>query len=189
MLPMRRRRSVYLFDTVVLSNFALAGRLDLLVTRYGKAVMITLEVLDEVTDGVVAGYSALREIEDAWDTGRFSRAEALADKDERATYRELLRTLAPGEASCIACAGPCAGIVVTDDRTARQCCAGRGIPFTGTIGILIACCADGILSADDADATVVDRGVVVGGEAGELAVELDHQQLVALERALDPAGV
>ena len=51
-------------DTVVLSNFALAGRFGLLVTRYGPRALITPEVRDEITDGVVAGYSRLCEVED-----------------------------------------------------------------------------------------------------------------------------
>ena len=50
--------------------------------------------------------------------------------------RELLRILAPGEASCIAQAKARGGVVITDDRAARQCCHERGVVFTGTIGIL-----------------------------------------------------
>ena len=49
--------AVLFFDTVTLSNFRLAGRLDLLITRYGARARVTPEVLDEVTDGVVAGFA------------------------------------------------------------------------------------------------------------------------------------
>ena len=62
------------FDTVTLSNFALVGRLDLLIRRYGRRACITSQVLDEVTDGIVAGYSKLREVEDAVSAGTFSGA-------------------------------------------------------------------------------------------------------------------
>ncbi len=158
---MRRGKGPYLFDTVSLSNFALVGRLELLVERYGKRAVVTPEVLDEVTDGVSAGYVALREIEDAVDGGRLSRADRLPAPAERQTYRELLRTLAPGEASCIAHVAEHGGVVVTDDRAARQCCSERGITFTGTIGILKACSIDGTLSTEEADdilQSMIDAG-------------------------------
>ena len=48
----------YYFDTVTLSNFALARRFDLLTGRYGGRLHITPEVLGEIMDGIAAGYSA-----------------------------------------------------------------------------------------------------------------------------------
>ena len=80
---------------------------------------------------------------------------------ERDLFVELLRTLGTGEASCIALAVGWGGVVVTDDRTARRYCAGRGIPVTGTIGILRALCADRIVSAEEADALLA-RMVAIG---------------------------
>ncbi len=142
----------YFFDTVSLCNFALAKSLDLLVSRYGLRARITQEVLDEVTDGVVAGHAGLRAIEDAVADARFSRAPSPTSPDERESYRQMLRILAPGEASCIACAKARGGIVVTDDKTARECCTERGVKFTGTIGILKACSQTGSLTPEAADA-------------------------------------
>lgn len=138
------------FDTVTLSNFALAGRLDLLVTRYGQRAHVAPEVLDEVIDGIVAGFPSLRDLEAAVGDGRLVSAPTL-DADERVVFRELLRILGPGEAACIACAKIRGGVVVTDDRTARECCVERGLPCTGTIGILKACVLDGTLTASTAD--------------------------------------
>ena len=158
---MLERKRDYVLDTVTLSNFALAGRLELLVLRYGRRVRITPEVLDEVSDGAIAGYSALNAIEKAVAAADFSHAGSPASTAERAIYRELLRILAPGEASCIAYAKTHGAVVVTDDRTARECCGERGVTFIGTIGILKACCLDGTLSAEDADATLqamIDAG-------------------------------
>ncbi|MDP6490525.1 MAG: hypothetical protein QGH42_08665 [Kiritimatiellia bacterium] len=152
---MREPAPSYLFDTVTLSNFALAGHFELLIARYGRRAMITPEVLDEVTDGVVAGYYALSEIEKAANEGRIGRTTPLP-APARQTYRELLRILAPGEASCIAHAAVLNGVVVTDDRTARQCCSERSISVTGTIGILTACCSDGTLSPEDGDTLLHD---------------------------------
>ena len=137
------------FDTVALSNFALAGRLEVLVARYGVCLQITNEVLDEISDGVAAGHGALAGILALAAAGAVSVTGL--ETAERELYVELLRTLGPGEASCIAAAASRKGVVVSDDRAARAGCTECNVPFTGTIGILKACCRDGVLSADTAD--------------------------------------
>ena len=118
----------YFFDTIVLSNFALSGRFDLLIDRYGPRAQITPEVLDEVSAGIVAGYRGLKQIEVAVEKGACSAASPLTIA-ERTIYRELLGTLGSGEASCITCAQCGGGLVATDDRAARSCCSetGRGL--------------------------------------------------------------
>ena len=151
---------VLFFDTVTLSNFALAGAMDLLVVRYGSRAHITPEVLDEVADGVVAGYDALLQIEDAVAAGSLGNAPSLTSA-ERGIYRSLLRVLAPGEASCIACAKARGGTVVTDDRMARARCAELGVSCTGTIGILKASVSAGELPPAAADA-ILDRMIAAG---------------------------
>ena len=140
----------FFFDTVTLSNFVLSGRLDLVITRYGPRANVTPQVLDEIADGIVAGYSGLQEVETAVATGRLSGVERFSPK-ERDTYRELLQTLSPGEVSCITLAQTRGGIVATDDRAARSYCFDRGVVFTGTVGILKACVLDGTLSPRGAD--------------------------------------
>ena len=137
-------------DTITLSNFALAGRLDILIKRFDARLLVTLEVRDEVSDGIIAGFHELHEIETAIIEKEFSKASPLTE-EERETYRELLRTMGPGEASCIASAVSRGGIVVTDDRMAREVCTERGVACTGTIGILKACCVDGTLEHSEAD--------------------------------------
>lgn len=148
------------FDTVTLSNFALAGRLDLLTQRYGSRACITPQVLDEIIDGIVAGYAALREIEDAVGAGAFSSSGVLS-AEERESYRGLLRALSPGEASCVSCAKTRGGAVATDDTAVRACCIDLGVEFTGTIGILKAMALDGSVAPREADAVLqamVDTG-------------------------------
>jgi predicted nucleic acid-binding protein len=141
------------FDTVTLSNFALARRVDLLVDRYGQRARITQEVRNEVLEGIVAGYPALGAIEVALEEERLGAAGNLT-AEERRIYRELLRSLGPGEASCVAWAKARGGTVVTDDRAARGACGERDVLVTGTIGILKACVQDGTLEAEEADATL-----------------------------------
>ena len=151
---------MYFFDTVTLSNFALADRLDLLVSRYGTDLCVTEEVRTELAQGVMVGYENLTAIEEIIGEVRFNTASPMSPGESR-EYRELLRTLGPGEASCIAMAKHRSGTVVTDDKTARQCCAHRGVPFTGTIGILHAMCVGGLLTPRDSDmvlSAMVDAG-------------------------------
>ena len=134
----------------MLSNFALLGRFDLLIDRYGPRAQITPEVLDEVSAGIVAGHQELKQIEVAVEKGACSAAPPLS-RAERTIYRESLYTLGSGEASCIACAQCRGDLVATDDRAASSCCSGQGVGFTGTIGILKACCREGILAPQEAD--------------------------------------
>ncbi len=148
------------FDTCTLSNFALAGRLDLLTQRYGRRAQVTPEVLAEAIDGIVAGCAELRTVEDAATAGRLTLADVLSAQ-ERQIYRGLLRVLSPGEAACISCAKSRGGLVVTDDMTARQCCTENGVECTGTIGILKACVLDGTISPREADEilqTMIEAG-------------------------------
>ena len=150
---MPRRKGDWYFDTVTLSNFALARRLDLLVARYGRRVQVTGEVFEELLDGVIGGHALLADVEAAVRGGHFSLAVPLGPSGI-VFYKVLLRTLAPGEASCVAQAKARGGRVVTDDRAARSRCVEQGVPFTGTIGILKASCLDGTLKAEEADAVL-----------------------------------
>jgi predicted nucleic acid-binding protein len=160
MLSMPERGRLFFFETVTLSNFALVRRLDILADRYGRRVHITREVLDELLEGMVAGHAALSEVETALVSRVFTAAAPLSD-DERGVYRQILQALSPGEASCVACAGARRGVVVTDDRAAREICTARSLPFTGTLGILIACCKDRSLLPQDADAAL--QGMIDSG--------------------------
>ena len=153
------RDRLFFCDTVTLSNFVLAGAVDLLVSRYGRRLVLTDEVLDEVAGGIVAGYTELAMVEGVLEKGHLGRTSVTAK--EWKTKLDCLRTLGSGESSCIACAFHRKGTVMTDDRAARRYCDERGIPFTGTVGILLAACRDGDLEVHQADAILarmVERG-------------------------------
>jgi predicted nucleic acid-binding protein len=146
---MRKRAAEYVFDSVVLSNFALANGLAVLGMRYKGRGVITSEVLDELARGIDSGHSALSAVLDIVADGVF-REEHLSLK-ERQSYMGLLRTLGSGEASCIALVKTRHMTVVSDDRAARAACRDAGVTFTGTVGILVACHGDGTLTMDAAD--------------------------------------
>lgn len=148
---MPKKRASFYFDTVTLSNFALAGRMDLLVKRYGRKLWITSEVSNEIASGIVAGYKELERIERLLQRKMFTLTAGPQTKAERSLFLQLLRTLSSGEASAIAAAKIHGGVVVTDDRAARTMCDEHKIVVTGTIGILMACCSDGEITPEDAD--------------------------------------
>ena len=158
--PPMPEKAFYFSDAVVLSNFALARRLDLLVERYGQRGQITSEVLDEISEGIAAGYADLTTIEQSIASATLGSAESLSPT-ERTEFRALLQNLGPGEASCIVCAQSRGGTVVTDDSAARAICTERSLPLTGTIGILKACCRARTLSPHQADTilqAMIDAG-------------------------------
>lgn len=139
------------FGTGTLSNFALSGAFDLLVDRYGRSLRVTEQVRAELAAGRIRGYSELGAVEQALAAGSIVPAEPMTSPESE-LFAELLRTLGSGEASCVALARHRGGIAATDDRAARSCCAERGIPVTGSIGILKALCIDRTITPEDADA-------------------------------------
>ncbi len=156
---MPEEKAPFFFDTVSISNFALADCLDLIAQRYGKRTLLTSEVMDEIEEGLVQGYTELRRVDGLVQEGRF-RTTALS-LEERRLYMAMLQNLGSGEASAIACAKHRDRVVVTDDRAARSSCQEHAVRFTGTIGILKACCAASMITPEEADdllATMVKRG-------------------------------
>jgi predicted nucleic acid-binding protein len=134
------------FDTVVLSNFAFADNgILFLKNRYQKRGIITLQVMQEIAKTTYAGYPLLDEL------SKIKFRKITLRDNELDDYLKLLRQLGEGEASCIAAAMHRKGIVVTDDRCARNSCKDKNVPVTGTIGILKAAYLDATLELDIAD--------------------------------------
>lgn len=139
----------WFFDAVVLSNFLFADAVTLLKERYRNKGIITREVYDEIPAGF-AEYPELKNVEKLLDDKSF-RLVSLSKK-ARKFYLELILHLGKGESACIASAKVNPGVVVTDDRAARQQCRNMDIPVTGTIGILKTSVSTGQTSLIQADA-------------------------------------
>jgi predicted nucleic acid-binding protein len=134
---------VILLDATVLSNFARAGRLDLLRLALPEATT-TPQVLTELQNGVDAGYFPAG----SWD---WLGVTELTTREE--VYLSKLRViLGDGEAACIAVLIESPGILFSDDLLARRQAQRRGIPVSGTLGILLSLVQAGRLSRDEADA-------------------------------------
>ncbi len=141
-------RKNWYFDTVSLSNFLLSGSDFILKTRYHRNGFITEEVYDEICAGFIK-YPVLQNFE-ALINGKAFMLISLSNQ-ARKSYSKMITHLGKGEASCIAAAKELRGIVVTDDRAARQQCHRFDILFTGTIGILKACVMDRTINLSQAD--------------------------------------
>ena len=138
----------WIFDTATLSNFLLSDSTFILEIRYPKRGLITSEIYDELSAGMVE-YPKLKHIDQLVDDEIF-KLVSLSRKEHK-HFRQLIVHLGKGEASCIAYAKERDVIVATDDRSARRQCSHMKIPVTGTIGILKASVLDGHLKLDQAD--------------------------------------
>jgi len=138
----------WIFDTVALSNFLLSDSIFIIENRYRRRGLITREIYDEISAGMVE-YPKLKHIDQLVDDEIFKQVSL--SRKEHNHFRELIVHLGKGEASCIAYAKERNVIVVTDDRSARKQCSQMQIPLTGTIGILKASVLDEHLKLDQAD--------------------------------------
>lgn len=148
-MSLMRKPHMWFFDCVSLSNFALSDSLPLLVKRYSGRLGVTVQVADEISEGVRDGYAKLAGIQDLLNAGAFILIAPTVSEHDR--YGAFLRTLSAGEASTIAVAAERGGVVVTDDLAARAVCQGKRIPFTGTLGIMQACVNDKLVSSAEAE--------------------------------------
>ena len=153
--PRPKKSIPHYFDTVTLSNFALCGKFELLVERYGLSLILTEQVRVELSQGISVGYVELGQIENELMKGRIAVASTMSSP-EVILFGELITMIGSGEAACIAMAKLRGGIVVTDDLLARRTSAAHGVHVSGTIGILKAMCIDHVIAPDAADALLAD---------------------------------
>ena len=153
----------WIFETTVLSAFALTGHLDLLERRYGGRAHWCVEVQHEVMRGVAA-FPALGAIIGAAWLGDPIHSFAV-DRIER-TRQHLGGGPSDdrhrGEAATITVAKDNAWIVVTDDADATRVARAEGLQAISTPLILQACVRDGMLTAEEAkellDVMIDDQG-------------------------------
>ena len=127
-------------DTTVLSNFAMIGQVSLLELLYHQQACTAFMVAEEIQRGLASGYTQLQVALDALSpmqpTG-WLPVVPLESAPEQELYLDLTATLDPGEAACLALAVARKLTLASDDLAARRQAAQRGVPLTGTIGILI----------------------------------------------------
>ncbi|MCP4426006.1 MAG: DUF3368 domain-containing protein [Chloroflexi bacterium] len=118
-----------LIDTTLLSNFAHAGRPDLLQIALGETAVTTPTVLAELRKGETAGFVPAVDWEWLPQITLTPAEEKLA-----ADYRNIVDA---GEAECLAAAVERNGRFLSDDLAARRLAQTNGIAVSGTIGVLL----------------------------------------------------
>jgi predicted nucleic acid-binding protein len=123
------------FDTCAVSNFALAGALDVLTGFYRGRAYITGFVAAEILRGIQAGHARLDGIPKAVLTGRLKET-GLRKGEEKKLFEALSVSIGLGEASSIAVAKCRNFIFASDDRMARAEAVRLDVSLTGTLGVL-----------------------------------------------------
>jgi len=149
-----------IFDTMVISNFAKAGQLDLLRSLYSDNACCTGFVVAEVLRGFRQGHTDLEALVqlllDGW-----PRQEELITPTERRLYASISVSLGDGESSCLALAAQRGYVFACDDRLARSEAVRLEIPLTGTVGILIKAVRIGAIDLKKAN-TILKRMTQAG---------------------------
>lgn len=151
----------FIFDSSVLSAFAVVGRLDLLEQRYAGRATWAVEVRVEIVQGLGVAPSLSDVLSATW-LGEPIHSFAV-DEIERTrlalggTSRDRRHR---GEAASIVIAGDCGLAFAVDDRDATLLARARGVPTIGTVPILQAC---------------VRSSAVTAGEAFRLLTEMREQ--------------
>lgn len=142
------------FDTCVISNFALAGALGILESLYRNKAYIIDIVSVEILRGIQSGHARLEAIPKAVRAGWLKETKLRSGKE-----KELFETLSVsrgfGEASSLAIAKSRNLIFASDDHMARAEAARLGVPVTGTLGILLKAVRTGICDLRMADGYLV----------------------------------
>jgi predicted nucleic acid-binding protein len=125
-----------IFDTCVLSNFALADAFPLLHSLYSRTAFVADMVALENLRGIQKGYAALAAVREAVGAGWLQEVSCSTFEEKR-LFEALSVSLGIGEAASIAIARHRGFVFACDDRAARKEAALCGVKLTGTVGILI----------------------------------------------------
>jgi predicted nucleic acid-binding protein len=139
-----------IFDTSVLSNFALSDSLSVIEKLYAGHSYITEFVAAENMRGIASNHRKLITIKKALMSGWLTEV-TLEGKEEKSLFESLSLSLGLGEASSIAVAKVRGFVFASDDRAARREANLLGVKLTGTIGILIKAVKKKVVKHKEAD--------------------------------------
>ena len=140
----------HLTNNTVLSNFAAAGRLDVLQRLFGQ-LHVAEDVRMEVWGGVEAGYDFQRDTLSAMSGDHPWLPIVHMTAQERAEADRLVGTLHYGECASIAICKLRNWVFLTDDRLARRQATSEGVQVSGSVGALRLAAEISLLSAEEAD--------------------------------------
>lgn len=122
------------FDTVVLSNFAMSDSVEWLADRFERPWTVPA-VEDELRRGRAEGYGFLGRLDDL-----LGGSIGIVKPDMGAVDERIHAGLDGGETDALIVAMQHEGLLALDDGAARDRAREYGVPVTGSIGIL----ADGV---------------------------------------------
>lgn len=147
---MSQEEKPLVLDSTVLSNFSSSASVSWLTAAFSD-LETAPSVERELRNGIDEGYSFLRPAVRAIDD---EEVPVLGSVGEIATSSETLRVfrrLDRGEAEALVIAEQEGGTLVTDDMAARNLADERGVPTTGSIGLLVSGVHRNLLSEETAD--------------------------------------
>lgn len=122
------------FDTVVLSNFAMSDSVEWLADRFERPWTVPA-VEAEIGRGKAEGYGFLGRLDDL-----LGGAIRIVEPDMGTVDKHVYADLDSGETDALIVAIQHEGILASDDGAARDRAREYGVPVTGSIGVL----ADGV---------------------------------------------
>lgn len=141
--------SQLVLDATVLSNFARTESIDWLTATFGTLRTVPA-VRAELDQGVEAGYEYLARAVSAIDEGSIPLLD-IDDATVAERYPTVRDRLDRGEAAALVAVLTDGGTLVTDDGTARTVGQDRGVPVTGSIGLLVRGIREDAVSIETAD--------------------------------------
>jgi len=132
-------------DNTILSNFVLIGREVILNKVFKNNFFTTEEVLEELKRGEDRGILPKGD----W---RWIKILKIQSPREEFLFQVFTASLGKGESSCLSIATTRNFKMLTDDLDARRLAQRRGIPVSGTIGVLVDAVRRGLLSSDEGNA-------------------------------------
>jgi predicted nucleic acid-binding protein len=147
----------WIFETTVLSAFALAGRSDIVRKLYGGRAMWTLVVHNEL----IRGMKEEPLLGDAVAADWLGEPRPVFDTPRVENLRQRLGGHSSddrhhGEATCLALAEQVGAGILSDDRDAKHLAEALEIPTGTTLSVLAVAVRESQISADEASELVAD---------------------------------
>lgn len=147
---MTREEKPLVLDATVLSNFASSKSISWLTSAF-SGLETTPTVEQELRNGIDEGYSFLKPVVRAIDDEEVPVSGSVGEIADSSETLRVFRRLDRGEAEALIIAEQAGGTLATDDMAARNLADGRGVPTTGSIGLLVNGVHRDLLSVETAD--------------------------------------
>ena len=125
------------------------GREDILAKLFENTFFTTEEVLEELKRGEQRNVLPKRD----W---QWIRVLQIESSQEEFLFRLFAESLGKGESSCLSIAISRELKVLTDDKDTRRLAQRRGVPVSGTVGVLVEAVRDGHLSTEEGNTMLSD---------------------------------